>query len=357
MTPKGWRPVPKSRKDIKAIGLLSSGLDSTLALAHMHRLGYRVAVYHFANGVHAALHTGRGKPMALAAAERLGVPVEVIDNSAELLQVVKHPDHGYGKNMNPCIDCRILMFRMAFARMKAEGGLFLFTGEVVGQRPMSQRRQAMELIDRAAGVEGLVVRPLCGKLLPPTIPEREGWVSRDDLMDLSGRSRKPQIALARQWGIGEYESPAGGCLLTDPGYALRLRDALRFGDVDVREMQLLKVGRHFRLSPESRAILGRDADDCRRLAELLTPGDVTLEARDMPGPLATIRGAAAPEVVRRTAALVLRYAKAGAGSDHVVTIRRDDQVEEIAVAPATEDEAQGVLIAAEGGCGGQEYTR
>jgi tRNA-uridine 2-sulfurtransferase len=349
--------VPKSRKEIKAVGLLSSGLDSTLALTHMHRLGYDVAVYHFANGVHADLHTGRGKPMALATAERLGVPVEVIDNSAELLQVVKHPEHGYGKNMNPCIDCRILMFRMAFARMKAEGGRFLFTGEVVGQRPMSQRRHAMELIDRAAGVEGIVVRPLCGKLLPPTIPEREGWVSRDDLMDLSGRSRKPQMALARQWGIGEYESPAGGCLLTDPGYALRLRDALRFGDPDVREMQLLKAGRHFRLSPESRAILGRNAEDCRVLGELLQTDEITIEARDMAGPLATIRGAVTPETIRMTAALVLRYAKADAGNKHAVTVRRGDESEEIGLVPATEDEARGALIAAEGGCGGQEYTR
>ena len=342
------------RRDIIAVGLLSAGLDSTLALVHMHRLGFRVKVYHFANGFHAALHTGEGKRLALATADSLGVPVTVIDNSRELLQVVKHPEHGYGSNMNPCIDCRILMFRMAAERMKADGGRFLFTGEVVGQRPMSQRRQAMELIDRASGVEGLVVRPLCGRLLAPTRAEAEGLISRDDLLALNGRSRKPQMALARAWGITDYESPAGGCLLTDPGFALRMRDALRFGDPDVREVQLLKVGRHFRLSERSKAILGRNADDCNQLDALLAPGDLRIEARDMPGPLATIRGEGTAETIRRTAALVLRYAKADPSGEHAVRVSRGKGAGAaiVSVRPAAEDEARHALISAEGGCGG-----
>lgn len=341
-------------KDIAAIGLISAGLDSTLALVHMHRLGYRVVAFHFDNGFHSAIHTGRGKPLALATAEQLGVAVRVVDNSRELLQVVKHPEHGYGSNLNPCIDCRILMFRMTFARMAAEGARFIFTGEVVGQRPMSQRRQAMQLIDRAAGVEGHIVRPLCGKLLPPTLAETEGLIRREDLLDLSGRSRKRQLALAAEWGIESYESPAGGCLLTDPGFAFRMRDELRFGDPDVAEIQLLKVGRHFRLSQHSKAVLGRNADDCRRLRSMLGPGDLVIEARDMPGPLATLRGEATPEAVRRTAALVLRYAKAAPDAEHAVTVARCDgsPVELLRLRPAGEAEAQRAMVSIEGGCGG-----
>ena len=341
-------------KDIRVIGLLSGGLDSALALTWMHRLGYRVVVYHFANGFHSAVHTGQGKPMALETAERLGLGVKVIDNSRELLQVVKHPDHGYGSHVNPCIDCRILMFRMTKARMAEEGAKFIFTGEVLGQRPMSQRRHAMELIDRAAGVEGLIVRPLCGKLMPQTEAEEQGWIRREDLLDIQGRSRKRQMALATELGIEKYESPAGGCLLTDPGFEYRIRDEFRFGDPDVREIQLLKVGRHFRLSDRSKTILGRDAADCQVLESMLGPNDLRIEARDMPGPLATIRGQATNEAVRETAELVLRYARADSGREHVVSVVRGDgqAADELSVEPAGQQRSQFLLIAAEGQCGG-----
>jgi tRNA U34 2-thiouridine synthase MnmA/TrmU len=344
-----------NRSDITAVGLLSAGLDSTLALVHMHRLGFRVKVYHFANGVHSVIHTGAAKPLALATAESLGAAVTVIDNSRELLEVVKHPAHGYGANVNPCIDCRMLMFRMAFARMKAEGARFLFTGEVVGQRPMSQRRQVMDLIDRESGTAGYVVRPLCGKLLPPTVPETEGLFGRDDLFSISGRSRKPQMALAREWGITTYESPAGGCLLTDPAFAVRMRDVLRFGPLDVHEVQLLKVGRHFRLTEKSKAVLGRNAEDCEVLSSLLGPADVQLEACDIPGPLATVRGEVTSEALRRTAALVLRYAKVDPAGEHGVKMTfGDGRTETILVSPAAEAECRHALIAAEGECGGFE---
>jgi tRNA U34 2-thiouridine synthase MnmA/TrmU len=349
------------RSEIKAIGLLSGGLDSTLALTLMHRLGYQVVVYHYANGLHPAIHVpgGPAKPGISRTAERLGVPVRVIDNSREVLQVVKHPDHGFGKNTNPCIDCRILMFRMTKARMKEEGASFIFDGEVVGQRPMSQRRQAMAMIDQAADVVGYVVRPLCGKLLPPTVPEQEGLISREDLLDISGRGRLRQMALAKEWNIGEYESPAGGCLLTDPGFSMRVRDELRFADPDVHEVQLLKAGRHFRLSERSKAILGRNAADCELLLALLAPDDLVIEARDMPGPVATIRGEVTPEAVRQAAGLVLRYAKAEAGQEYPVIVRRQDgtPVEELSLAPLSEEQAAHYLIALEGGCGGYLQTK
>lgn len=344
-----------ARSDIRALGLISAGLDSTLALHHMHRLGLQVVALHFVNGFHSSIHTGRGRPGALKLAEELGIPIRVIDNAADVLQLVKQPDHGYGSNVNPCIDCRITMFRIARERLADEDARFLFTGEVVGQRPMSQRREAMELIDREAGVEGLVVRPLCGKHLPETLAEREGWIDRDELLDISGRGRRAQMELAAEWGITDYESPAGGCLLTDPGFAVRVRDELRFGDPDIREVQLLKVGRHFRLFPESKAILGRNADDCQTLVDLLGPGDLRIEARDVTGPVATVRGKADEESVLRTAALVLRYA--GADDDRpqavqVTTVGSSDEVKTVTVRPATEREAKLFLVAVEGGCGG-----
>lgn len=339
------------RSQIKAYGLISGGLDSALALAHMKRLGFDVRAYHLANGVHASLEPGSPKSSAMLTAAELGIPVTIIDSAQQLLEVIKHPEHGFGQNVNPCIDCRILMFKIASARLKADGGHFLFTGEVIGQRPMSQRRQAMELIDRAAGVEGRIVRPLCGKLLPPTEAERQGWLKHEELLDFQGRTRKPQMALAREYGIVNIESPAGGCLLTDPGFALRMRDLLRYNDLTLDDLALLKVGRHFRLNPQAKAIVGRNADDCRNLLGLLKGEAVRLDARDVTGPTATIVGRADETTLRQTAALVLRYAGRATGGDRqAVMVRRvvDDEVlQEISVAPMSPDEANRLLIAAE----------
>ncbi|MBN2584780.1 MAG: hypothetical protein JXL80_17080 [Planctomycetes bacterium] len=342
------------RKDIRTIGLLSGGLDSALALTWMHRLGYDIVIYHFANGFHSAVAPGEGKPLALQTADRLGVPIKVIDNSRELLQVVMHPEHGYGAHVNPCIDCRILMFRMTRARMAEEGARFIFTGEVIGQRPMSQRRQIMDRIDRESGMEGLVVRPLCGGLMPATRAEQEGWIRREDLLDIQGRGRKRQIALAAELGIDRYETPAGGCLLTDEGFEIRLRDLFRFGEPSVAEVQLLKIGRHFRLNERSKAILGRNAADCEAMGRMLGPDDLRIEARDMTGPVGAIRGEASPEAVRETAQLVLRYAKAAPGREHVVTVRRGDEAarEELSVEPLSEERSRFLLVAVEGQCGG-----
>ncbi len=345
------------RKDIRIIGLLSGGLDSALSLAWMHRLGYDMVVYHFDNGFHAAPAPGETAPLALQTAERLGVPIRFVDNSREMIRVVMHPEHGYGSHVNPCIDCRILMFRMTRQLMAEERARFVFTGEVVGQRPMSQRRQIMNLIDRESGMEGLVVRPLCGHLMPETLAEREGWIRRDELLDIQGRGRKRQIALAAELGIGRYEMPAGGCLLTDAGFETRLRDLLRFGEPTRQEIQLLKLGRHFRIDPGHKAVLGRDAADCAALEAILGPDDLRLEARDMPGPLATLRGEASPEAVRQTAQLVLRYAKADPQREHVVTVRRGvgtagATVEQVSVRPMDEERSRFMLVAVEGRCGG-----
>ncbi len=345
-----------NRSKIVAYGLISGGLDSALALAHMKRLGFDVRAYHLANGVHASIVPGAPKSSAMLTAKQLNIPVTIIDSAQQLLEVVKHPEHGYGSNLNPCIDCRILMFRLASARLKADGGHFLFTGEVVGQRPMSQRRQAMEMIDRVAEVEKMIVRPLCGKLLPPTLAEEQGWLSRDDLLDLQGRTRKPQMALARQYGLTETESPAGGCLLTDPGFSVRLRDLMRYTEPTLENVNLLKVGRHFRLNPQTKIVLGRNAQDCADLLSLMKADSLRLEARDTTGPVATILGQADEAAVNAAAALVARYCRHSDDSlEQVIMVRRgptgDDVVAQLSVLPVSESEANHMLIAAEGGCG------
>ena len=247
------------------------------------------------------------------------------------------------------------MFRIATARLQADGGHFLFTGEVVGQRPMSQRLQAMQMIDREAGVENRIVRPLCGKLLPETYAEQQGWLTRDELLDFQGRTRKPQLALAREYGIVNSESPAGGCLLTDPGFAVRMRDLLRYCDPTLDDVNLLKVGRHFRLNDHCKAVLGRNAKDCEDMLGLLKGDALRLDARDTTGPTATLVGRVDEASLRQAAALVLRYTGRAADGEQVVTVRRaadDANVREITVCAMSEAEANSMLIAAEGGGSG-----
>ncbi|MBI5664062.1 MAG: 7-cyano-7-deazaguanine synthase, partial [Nitrospirae bacterium] len=211
----------------KAVALYSGGLDSTLAILVMQRHGVDVTALTFMNhfGCDISDKSSCSKD-PFAAAVKFGFQVKLAHLSDKFLEIVKNPKYGHGKNMNPCIDCRVLMLKEAKEFMKLTGADFLITGEVVGQRPMSQRKNSFPMIDKAADVKGLVVRPLCGKILPATIPEETGLISRDMLHDFNGRSRKPQMALAEELGLTEYPAPAGGCLLTEPNYSHRLRELL-----------------------------------------------------------------------------------------------------------------------------------
>jgi tRNA U34 2-thiouridine synthase MnmA/TrmU len=263
---------------IKAIGMLSGGLDSRLALKLMQQQDIEVTALHFYTGFCIASRNRRvgrvEKPSArheaLAAGADLGVPVEVIDIAEEYMSVILNPRYGYGSGMNPCVDCRIFMLRRARAYMEQVGAHFVFTGEVLGQRPKSQHREQLRIIERDAGLEGLLLRPLSAQLLPPTIPEQKGWVDREQLLGIGGRSRKEQIALAEAFDIGEYPQPSGGCcLLPDPNFARRLRDFIEhYPDEKVtpEQMALLAVGRHFRLEPELKVIVGRDEGENNYLA-------------------------------------------------------------------------------------------
>jgi tRNA U34 2-thiouridine synthase MnmA/TrmU len=243
-------------------------------------------------------------------ADAAGVPIKVSFAGPEFLEIVKHPKHGYGKNMNPCIDCRIHLFRKAAEHMRESGASFIVTGEVLGQRPMSQRLDAMRRIDREAGVEGYVLRPLCAKWLEPTLPEKEGLVDREKLLAIRGRSRKDQMQLADVFHLKDYPCPAGGCLLTDPEFGARMRDLLRHCDAAINDVHLLKMGRHFRLDAKTKAIVGRNESDNKKIQTFARAGDLLLELAETTGPLVLLRGETGEQNVRTAAGLAARYSKA-----------------------------------------------
>jgi tRNA U34 2-thiouridine synthase MnmA/TrmU len=260
------------------------------------------------------------------AVETLGIPLKVFNVSVEYLSVVKHPKHGYGSNMNPCIDCRIFMLKKAKAHMEESGAVFIVTGEVLGQRPMSQRRDAMRLIEREAGLEGLILRPLSAKVLPVTIPEKEGWVDREKLLEIQGRSRKPQIELAGHYGIHDYPCPAGGCLLTDPGFAKRMKDLMFHNpDFSLNDVHLLKMGRHFRLSHGVKLLVGRNEEENQKIRTFAQGEDILLKVSGFPGPLSLLRGKLDQDDIEKAAAITAHYSKAKDLKKIEVTYRSGDE--------------------------------
>lgn len=293
----------------KAVALYSGGLDSTLAIIAVLRQGIIVTAVTFMNhfGCDVSDRSSCSKN-PFAAAEKFGFEVKMSHLSDKFIDIVKNPKFGHGKNMNPCVDCRILMLKEAKEFMEMTGAEFIVTGEVLGQRPMSQRRDSLNIIDREAGLKGLVLRPLSAKLLKPTMPEEEGLVSRDMLYGFGGRSRKPQMALAEEFGLTEYPAPAGGCLLTEPNYAYRLRELLDHNpDSSPLDLQLLRLGRHFRISPECKVIVGRDKAENEALLRLADDQSPLMRVLGHGSPLTLLRGRKDEEAVFIAAALCARY--------------------------------------------------
>jgi len=224
------------------------------------------------------------------------------------MKIVEEPKYRRGRNMNPCIDCRIFTFSRARDFMKEINASFVITGEVLGERPMSQRRQAIETIEKESGLEGLIVRPLSAKLFEPTMPEKEGIVDRDRLLDIQGRMRTRQISLAKEKGINDYPCPAGGCLLTDRGFSNRLKDMFKYKpDYDLSDLHLLKVGRHFRIKDFAKLIVGRDEKENEKLLTFLQPGDYVLDVVDIPSPIAVVRGSMVDGDLHLASSILARY--------------------------------------------------
>ena len=255
----------------KAVSLISGGLDSLLATKVIMEQGVHVEGINFFTGfcveghTHAIRKKDKAKPKrnnALWVAETLGIKLHIIDIVEEYKDVLLNPKHGYGANMNPCLDCKIFMVKKAQQWIDENGFDFIITGEVIGQRPMSQRKETMPIISRESGAEDRLLRPLCAQNLPATLAEREGWVKRDELYDFSGRNRKPQMALAEEFGFTDYASPAGGCcFLTDENYSSKLVDLWKgrgTREYEMDDIMLLKVGRHIRPKPNYKLIIGRE---------------------------------------------------------------------------------------------------
>lgn len=325
----------------KAVALLSGGLDSMLAVRVMLDQGVPVTairfITHFGCDPVSAGSCGHDVEPLMKLWGHLGLDVKMSHLGQDYIEMVKAPKHGRGRNMNPCVDCRIMMLGRAREFLDRHGAGFLITGEVLNQRPMSQTLHRFREIDRELGLEGLVVRPLSAKLLEPTRPELEGIVDRSRLLDLSGRGRTRQYEMAKQYGIEKIPQPSGGCLLTDPGYSDRLRD-LWDNDPEggARDINLLRVGRHFRVSPECKIIVGRNERENNMLESFAAPEDVLVRVRDFVGPVTIVRGACDEEAVLKAAMLTARYADVPEG-DTLVAVHagtKSGEVRLLNVTPA-----------------------
>ncbi len=301
-----------NKKQPTAVALLSGGLDSTLAILVLLKQNIRVKAITFLTQFGCDITDSSScSKNPFPAAEKFGFEVKLCHLADKFMEIVKNPKYGHGKNMNPCIDCRILMLREAKVYMDLIGADFLVTGEVLGQRPMSQRRECFPMIDREAGVEGLVLRPLSAKLMPPTIPEQKGLVDRERLYDFKGRTRKPQMALAEELGLEDYPSPAGGCLLTEPTYATRLRDLLQYNpEPEIKDIHLLRVGRHFRLSPVSKLVVGRNRSENERILALASQDDLLLRVPGVGSPVSLLSGNPSESDILLSASITARYSDA-----------------------------------------------
>ncbi len=320
----------------KAVALISGGLDSLLAARVVQEQGVHVEGINFFTGfcveghTHAIRKKDRNKPKrnnALWVAEQLGMKLHIIDIIEEYKDVLLHPDHGYGANMNPCLDCKIFMVKKAHEWIKENGFDFIITGEVIGQRPMSQRKDTMPVIARDSGADDLLLRPLCAQNLPETMPEREGWVDRDKLHDFSGRTRKPQMALAKKFGYEDYAQPAGGCcFLTDAQYSGKLADLWRSRgekSYDLDDIMLLKVGRHLRPSPDFKLIISREEGEGNFLRGYRNQY-VSLKTISHPGPLALIDGDASEQNLELAARILARYSKGKQDPSVEVEVRDEE---------------------------------
>ncbi|MCL1977002.1 MAG: tRNA 4-thiouridine(8) synthase ThiI [Candidatus Bathyarchaeota archaeon] len=293
---------------IKAISLFSGGLDSILATQLILNQGIEVIAFNVKTPF--GIPKKDGVSEAEAAIKQLNIPLKIVTVDKEYIRMLRNPKHGYGKNINPCIDCKIFIIKQAIKYAKEISADFLFTGEVLGERPMSQHGPALRTIEEEAGLKGKLLRPLSAKLLPETIAERKGLVNRSKLMDISGRSRKAQFQLAKEFGITTYPSPAGGCLLTCEEYSKKLDDLFEHKkNVSGADVTLLRFGRHFRLG-ENKIIVGRNETENKFLMSRKNKSEYYFELPDIVGPVTILQGAKTKKAIQVTAQLTAFYSDA-----------------------------------------------
>lgn len=310
----------------KAVALLSGGMDSILAARVALEMGIDVHGI-FMKTVFFSNKKGDRVQLVQKTAESINIPVSIIDIERQYMEVLRNPKHGFGRNSNPCIDCHTFFLKKAREFMPVVDATFIITGEVVGQRPMSQHMEMLLQIEKEAGCKGKVLRPLCGKLLPKTLMEEEGIIRRDDLLDLSGRTRNRQMELVREYKMKVETHSGGGCLLTDIGFGARMLDYLKYyPEEDYIHIKLLIIGRHFRLSEKVKVIVGRDQQENEKIYAARKIGAVIFPIEEIPGPTALVIGDFEREDLLKAASLVSRYSD-GSGTKKIVI--RNGRKEEI----------------------------
>ena len=315
-------------KQVRALGLCSGGLDSILAALVLRRQGIDVEWVVFETPFFLA-------DKAQRAARLNRVPITVKHILPIYLEMLKNPPAGYGKQMNPCMDCHALMFKLAGEEMQARGFDFLFSGEVSGQRPMSQNKNSLRYVEKNSGFDGYIVRPLSAQNLPVTLPEKEGLVDREKLLNFSGRTRKPQLELAASLGVTDFPSPAGGCLLTEKGYTSRLRDLFKHQDTyRDKEFYLLSYGRHLRLNAGHKLIVGRSKLENQKIEALIDPVvDTEFRVQNWPGPVSLVPNGCDDAAARQAAAICAGYSKAPSDKPAAVLVIQGDRKTTLTVMP------------------------
>jgi len=308
---------------MKAISLFSGGLDSCLAIKLIKDQGIDVIAMYIDTGF-------GGTKDNLAHLENMtkqvGAELKVVNIKEQFVkEVLFNPKYGYGKNFNPCIDCHANMFRLGKAMMEEWGASFLISGEVLGQRPMSQRGDAMVSVVKLAQTEDILIRPLSAKLLEPTLPEREGWVDREKLLDISGRAREVQLAMAKEIGLENYESPGGGCLLTDENFSNKLREFIKYDKLESGDINILKFGRHFRLDDGAKLIVGRNQDDNMGLQNIDNDKFISIKL-PIAGPFSLISKNASKEDLELGAKIAITYAKSSSEDLYDIEIEGYDNI-------------------------------
>ncbi len=329
----------KTSRQIKGLGLCSGGLDSILSALVLKRQGIDVTWVNFETPFFSS-------NSAKKASDMTNIPLITLDITDEYMEMMKDPKAGFGKNMNPCMDCHALMFAKAGEMLSKRGFDFLFSGEVLGQRPKSQNRNSLRYVEKNSGFDGQILRPLCAKRLPETKVEQNGLVDREQLLDITGRSRKVQMQLAKEFGVTEYPSPAGGCLLTDIGFSNRLRDLMMTQKIfEKRELFYLKNGRHFRLDKTTKVIVGRSKYDNKHLLKHFnSKKDLLIKHATLAGPDVILTGDKSEENIQTAAMICASYTKAKPGERSDICIDMDHQKETIPVSTVKSAEFKGLMI-------------
>jgi len=328
--------VPEEKK--KVVALLSGGLDSQLAVRMMQEQGFEVSAVAIKTPF-CDFDCGRGCGFEIRErADDLNVNLKTVYLGDEYIEMLKHPKYGRGAGFNPCIDCRAMMFDAAKKHMDEIGAEFIISGEVLGQRPMSQHGPALRTIEKESGLVGKIVRPLSAALLPETDPERNGLIKRENLGTIKGRTRKSQLAMAKKYGIENPPNAGGGCLLTDPTFGLRTKDL--FGHIEtptINDIDLLKIGRHFRLDEKTKFVVGRNKDENEMIKAIALPNDILFHVRDHMGPVSILRGENVNSYVKFAASVTVRYSDSPKGEQACVIVTRNNTKEEVTAPSATEE--------------------